>query len=251
MLQRPQSAIVESTLQHLFHRNSRSDLPNVEVLTYLTYHMAGMDEAFNSIKELRRQQTRVRLLIDPILLDYFSKNEIVRFTEVDDLIVSNRELEEKKHHFHSIYLPILSFSLLSNILQVKDRLPIVRLILWALLSGKSVIAHADGIDPSSNMLRQNSLDRGNLSLKQALNQKLKQVQSFGIQMVDRQMVASTFKELNISKKLQVITAEQVEKLVKINVKQLDVTTSTIITPLAKDLINQYHIELVYMEKEKR
>lgn len=234
-----QSAMVENTLQELFHSPTYSLPP--KVVAYLTYHFVGMDQAIHTLQILRKQRIRTRLLIDDEVFRFLGKKEIVRRTEIDDWITL--QSVEKTADFDHLFLPILSFSLVTNIIELNDHNPFIRLILQALFSGKKVSAFSIGMNPKHPIWAENGLAGGSPSLKNKLQTQLNKLKDFGVHLLEPDDAQNFFKYQPEQKK-RVYTTKDIEQLLQLNKKELIIDQHTIMTPLAKDILKKHQINLI-------
>lgn len=230
-----QSAMVENTLLELF--NSRA--PKVAV--YLTYHFVGMDQAFYTLQQLRKQRIKIRLLINDDLFDYFTKKEIVNLTKNDDWITL--KTLEKMENMEHLFLPVLSFSLVSNIITLNDQQPFVRFLLQSLLSGKKVTAFSIGINPNHSIWVKNGFAGATPTLKSTLHIQLQKLKGLGVEIIEPEEAISYFSQKPEIRKT-VFTGKDIEQLLHSNKKELIVDQHTIMTPLAKDILKQHQITLI-------
>lgn len=234
-----QSAIVENTLLELFN-GSTVPLPT-KVVAYLTYHFVGLDQAFLTLRQLRKQKIRVKLLIDDNMFHHFSKKEIVKLTENDDWI-SFQSLEKMEDVEH-LFLPVLSFSFVSSILALNDQHPFVRFLLQSLFSGKKVSALSIGVNPNHSTWLKNGLSGATPLLKSTVHTQLQKLKGFGVHLIDPEEVLSYLTQQPESKK-RVYTGRDIEKLLPSNKKEIVIDQQSIMTPLALDLLKQHQINLI-------
>lgn len=234
-----QSAIVENTLLELFSR-SRNSLPP-KIVVYLTYHFVGMDQAFYTLQHLRKQKIRTRLLIDENVFHYINKKEIVKLTGNDDWI-SLQTLENMEDVEH-LFLPVLSFSLVSSIIALNDQNPFVRFLLQSLLSGKKVTALSIGINPKHSIWLKNGLTGATPLLKSTLHTQLQKLKGFGVHLIEPEEALSYFSHQPKLKK-RVYTGKDIEQILHSNENEIIIDQPTIMTPLALDLLKKHQINLI-------
>jgi hypothetical protein len=234
-----QSALVENTLLELFSRSTPPLPPKVVV--YLTYHFVGMDQAFQTLQKLRKQKIRTRLLIDDSVFHYITKKEIVKLTENDDWI--SLATLEKMEDLEHLFLPVLSFSLVSSIIALNDQNPFIRFLLQSLLSGKKVSALSIGMNPKHTTWLKNGLTGTTPLLKSTLHTQLQKLRGFGVHLIEPEEALAFFLH-QPEKKKTVYTGKNIEQLVHSNKKEIIIDQQTIMTPLALDLLKQHQINLI-------
>jgi hypothetical protein len=235
---RRQSVLIENTLHELL-----TSQPNQApmVVVYLTYHFVGMDQAMQAIRQLRKQKIRVRLLIHEDVFQYFDKKEIVARTDIDDWI-SIQGLENMEN-IDFLFLPTLSFSLVSNIVLLNDQDYFIRYLLKSLFLGKKVAALSIGMKPDHFVWKEEQLTHGTPFLKSKLNRELQQLQSVGIHLLEPDEIVSFF-SLKSEQKKKVMTAKDIEQFLSAKKKELIIDQQTIVTPLAKDILKKHQINLI-------
>lgn len=234
-----QSALVENTLHELFNRR-QEPLPTKGV-AYLTYHFVGMDQAMYALKMLRKQKMRIRLLIHEDVFHYYDKKEIIERTEIDDWI-SLQVLENIKD-LDFLFLPTLSFSLVSNIISLNDQDRFVRFLLQSLFLKRKVSALSIGMNPNHTVWKEEQLTHGTQYLKTKLKRELQLLQSVGIHILDPDEIENFF-SLTSDQKKKVMTAKDIEQFLYKKEKELVIDQQTIVTPLAKDMLKQHQINLI-------
>jgi hypothetical protein len=233
-----QSALMENTLHELlFHRQPPSP---TKMVVYLPYHFVGMDQAMHAIKMLRKQKLRIRLLIHEEVFRYYDKKEIVERTEIDDWITIQGL--ENMRDLDFLFLPILPFSLVSNILALNDQDRFVRFLLHSLFSNRKVSALSIGMDPNHSVWKEEQLTHGTPYLKSKLKRELQLLQSVGIHIIEPDEINCFFSKSDQKKK--VMTAKDIQQFLYKKEKELVVDQQTIVTPLAKDMLKQHQINLI-------
>lgn len=245
MLLNRQSAVVESALQELLLRNKENaeNAQSGKVLALLFSHMNGMDLGMESLKMLREAGIHIRICPDTTLLELWSINEIAGKTGIDDWI-SLEKAEIEKEQIDHIFIPVLPFSIVSDLMNFNDSRPPVRMLLWALMRGKHVSALSPGADPYHSIWQESGLNHGTTFLKHEMQKQLQQIRGCGIHLMKNlnemwKYVASG----NRGETNQVITADMMDKLAKDGKQFIDATKGTIITPLARDIAKKHQIRI--------
>jgi len=239
-----QSALVEHTLHGLYHRNqSNMGGPKRKpyVLALITSHLIGMEPGLLFLKRLRNEKWIVRLSAEEKVFSEFTKAELAEATENDDWIAAQELSKVDLTHIDIVFVPILSFSLVSDILSFNEQRPFVRLILQALLSGKKVYGLRTGADPFDQQWKMIGLDKGNPLLKRKLYDQLSQIKSMGMKLMNEHETLEVETE---TKSKSVVTAETIRFARQQNKTSLIVSKNTIITPLAIDTARELNIALI-------
>lgn len=237
--------MIHHTLHELWHRNSnnsRSLKKRPYVLALLTSHLIGMEPGFSFLHELAKMQWLIRISAEESLFSHYTRNECIALTGNDNWVPFNRLSEKTLKQADIIFVPILSFSLASDILALNEQRPFVRMILNGLLTGKKVIAIKVGIDPNHQVWRLNGMDKGTQSLKKRLLEQMLKLKAMGIKLIDSEDHLSLFFETH--QKKSVISAETIQYVSSQNQSKIIVTEESIITPLARDRAKELNITIM-------
>lgn len=185
MVKERQSAKVDNTLLELLYKNREEKLDRdfPQVMALFSYHMLGMEQGLASLQELQKQKLRVQVWADESIREYYN-TDLVQKTGIDDWIWSSKEAEERKQKLQFLFIPVLSFSLVSDIVRFNDHRPFVRMILWALFKGIKVGVLSMGADPQHPIWRQRKLDQSSSFLQQGATTQLQQLRGTGIQLLE-------------------------------------------------------------------
>ncbi|MBU8878557.1 hypothetical protein BGM26_06085 [Bacillus sp. FJAT-29790] len=238
-----QSAMMEHTLQELYYRRKSGRVQQKPyVLALLTSHVIGMDPGFSFLRKLSKEDISMRIAAEDEIYSRYSIRGLVKTIGNDDWIPNHKLSDMALHHVDTIFIPILSFSIVSDILSLNDQRPFVRHILTALLTGKRVIGLKHGADPFHQLWRMKGMDKGPDLLKRKLNDQMLQLKAIGIKLID-ETERIDFTMLKTMKKT-VITEESIRFIHQQNHSRLVVTNDTIITPLAEDKARELNIALI-------
>ncbi|WP_430784553.1 hypothetical protein VBD025_08755 [Virgibacillus flavescens] len=241
-----QSSVVDTTLRELMNSNREGTekAHRKTVLVLLFYHMNGMDLGLSVLKKLQ-ETTDARIIIcpDEQILAYASVTSLAESVGLDDFI-SLEELELKKEKIDYVYIPILPFSVVSDLINFNDTRQSIRLLIWALMSGKKVSAFSAGADPYHAIWQESEMNQGTAFLKQEMKKKLQLLRGFGIDLIERADDVSTHYISAFNKeKTKVITADKMKKYAATGRNSFTCVKGTIITPLARDVARKYHIKI--------
>ncbi|QED47738.1 hypothetical protein [Cytobacillus dafuensis] len=240
-----QSALTENTLYELCNRNGSGRRINKRkpyVLALITSHLIGMEPGLSYLRDLSNAQMMLRISAEDELFSHFSLQELVNLIGNDDWILQRELSEMIINQVDIIFLPILSFSLVSDILSYNDRRLLVRIILKAILSGKKVIGLRLGADPYHPIWRMKGMDKGPQILKRKLQEQLQGLKSLGIKLIDtNEKIDFTFEK---AYKKSIITEKTIRYVHQNNQSFLFISNETILTPLAKDLARELKISLI-------
>ncbi|SDI73600.1 hypothetical protein [Natribacillus halophilus] len=241
MDRKKQSAVVTYTLRALLTKNQSEVPQRPEILALLARHMVGMEQGFSALNVLKSQGATVYLCMEPSVLNAYSRKEIRELTGIDAFVPYDR-LEETKARFSSFFIPVLSFSFISDLLRFNEQRLFTQTILWALMKGKTVTALEIGSNPYHSIWDDNGLNQGSPFFKHELKNQLNQFRGFGIKMfADEQEVKQYFFSPFTSKRI--ITAKEIEQMVSQSHSEIFIDSRTVITPLAQDLAKENKIEI--------
>ncbi|MBY9081388.1 hypothetical protein KIH86_11815 [Paenibacillus sp. HN-1] len=140
-----------------------------------------------------------------------------------------------------LFIPVLSFSLMSRISRLDDESSIVRMILQGLCSGKKVAALRSGAEDGGPEW----MARG-LSMPPAMRHEaaamLGTLRSYGITLLGSEVIEDWI--ASGSEKKVLIAGEDILSAVSSGVTELKPGRGSIITPLARDLAAQYGIQIL-------
>lgn len=234
-----QSEMVKHTLQEIYHRGG--GFPRKPyVLALLTSHMIGMEPGFSYLKEMQKDSITLRLTGENSLLAKMELGELIKAAGNDDWIPESCLSEEILRKIDGIFLPILSFSLVNDLLSLNEQRPFVRLILEALLKGKKIVALKTGADPHDPYWKMKGIDKGPVLLKRTMLQQLVQLKSMGIILISKNEKADFTPEEN---KKTVISKETIRNAHLQNQTEIRIQSGSIITPLARDTAKELNILL--------
>lgn len=238
-----QSAMVEHTLFELCQRNNGSRLHRKPcVLALISTHVIGMELGFSYLKNLRDENIRMRISAEDEVLTRFSKAELVKLTGNDDWIPHEKLDERVIGNLDVVFIPFLSFSMVSDILSLNDQRPFVRLIIMALLTGKKVIGLKAGTDPFHQLWRIKGMDKGPDLLKRKLVSSMFQLMMLGIKLIDETETEAF--SINEALRKTVITEETIRYAHKQNQSTLVIKKESVITPLARDAAKKWKIAII-------
>ncbi|WP_251168947.1 hypothetical protein [Cytobacillus firmus] len=240
MRSKKQSVMAKNTLQALYMRNENCRDRKPHILALLTSHLIGMDPGFSYLKKLTMEDITLRMAAEEEMLTQFPLEDLVSLTGNDDWISVSMINDQFLDHFDEILLPILSFSLIADLLNLNEKRPLVQIILMGLLKGKRVTALKAGGDPFSQYWKLKGMDKGPDLLKRKLNQQMAELKVLGIRLIDFNDSA----DFAVHQKKTVISEETVRFAYLNNLDLLTVPKGAIITPLAKDTAKELKIEII-------
>lgn len=245
MVTRRQSAKVDNTLLELLYKNKEEKLDEEYplVMALFTYHMLGMEQGLASLQDLQTKKMRVQVWAEENVRDYYNA-ELVEQMGIDDWLWSTKEAEERKQKIKFLFIPVLSFSLVSDIIRFNDSRPFVRLILWALFKGIKVGALSMGADPKHAVWRNNNLDQGSPFLQQGAATQLQQVRGAGIQLLEPYQLINWLSSSHTQRKKRIIAKDDIEYASYNPEKKIIISKDTIITPLARDMAKENNITII-------
>lgn len=234
----------QKTLCRRYMRNENWRDRKPHILALLTSHLIGMDPGFSYLKKLTEEDITLRMTAEEEMLTQFPLEELVSLTGNDDWISASMINDQLLDHFDEILLPILSFSLIADLLNCNEQRPLVRIILMGLLKGKRVTALKAGGDPFSQYWKLKGMDKGPDILKRKLNGQMAELKVLGIRLIDFNDRAD-FAVHQMKK--TVITDETVRFAYLNNLDQLTVPKGAIITPWQKIQQRNLRSKLFYIK----
>lgn len=235
-----QSEMAKHTLQEIYLRRGFPKKPYV--LALLTFHMIGMEPGLSYLREIKKDSICLCMTAEDSLLNHLQPGELIKAAGSDHWIPLGRLSEAIMEEIDVIFLPVLSFSLVNDILTHNEQRPFVRLILEALLKGKKVVALKTGADPYDPFWKLKGMDKGTALFKRKLYQQLIQLKSMGIDLITENEEVDFMAKGNSK---SVITEEAVRLVHQRNLSELEIQRGSIITPLARDLAKELNILLKF------
>ncbi|QQK81027.1 hypothetical protein HUG20_14740 [Salicibibacter cibi] len=243
MKQKRQSAVVTYTLQALLQKNKTEPelQKHPQILALLSHHMIGMERGLAALKLLKASGTTIYISMEDSVLKQYSREDIHALTGID-AFVPYYGLDALKERFSSFFIPVLSFSLISDILAFNESRAFAHIILWSLLKGKTVTALDIGSNPYHSMWAQNGLNHGTPFLKNEMNNQMHKLQSYGIQLFSDEQDVNQFFHSR-SRRKTIISAEIIKQMILQSDDKVFIDSSTVITPLARDLAYENNIQI--------
>ncbi|WP_240269083.1 hypothetical protein [Paenibacillus timonensis] len=259
------------TAAEMLYRGREAELDQryPRVLVLLTRHWIGMEEGIAAVRRLAGMEIRLQLYVDPALSQVMGRGEIAKVTGVDDFMepgvsfriavdpsVSGNPWDAGANtgmelplasNIQYLFIPVLSFSLMSRISRLDDESSTARLILQGLCSGRKVAALRAGVKDDSPEW----IARG-LSMPPAMRHEaatmLGTLRSYGMTLLGSEPIENWV--AGGSKKKELISGDEILSAVSGGVTQLKTGRGSIITPLARDLAAQYGIQILQARDEE-
>jgi hypothetical protein len=259
-LQKIVTAVISRLAQQMGADGSRGTL--VTIFTGVT---VAFQEAVWQVRRLILDGYRIQLVFSQNAEDLYGqvmRDQLAGFPNVSFLEPSTWLLALKEAR--AIVVPLLSLNTLSKVsMLIADNLP-TNLILHGLFFGKTVLASKTGAHPDGAHWNQNSDSRqSSRALREALLKRLKIVENYGCYLTDTHMLREavnyflkdeqgskvggpikTGQKSNSSIHIveNVVTSAKVRQAYILGV-DLTVSPDAVVTPLARDLANQYGVNL--------
>lgn len=235
--------MAKNTLQALYMRNNSCRDRKPHILALLTSHMIGMEPGFSYLKGLIQKDITLRMAAEEEMLIQFPLEELAFLTGNDDWISPSMINYQLLDHFDEILLPILSFSLIADLVTLNEQRPLVRVILMALLKGKRVTALKAGADPFSQYWKLKGMDKGPDLLKRKLNGQMAELKMLGIRLID----FNDGTDFTVQQMKKTVISDETVRFAYLNkLNQLTVPKGAIITPLARDTAKELKIEIILL-----
>ncbi|AIQ64848.1 hypothetical protein PSTEL_18735 [Paenibacillus stellifer] len=140
-----------------------------------------------------------------------------------------------------LFIPVLSFSLMSRISRLDDESPVVRLILQGLCSGRQVAALRAGVEDDGPEWTARGCSMPPAMRREAANM-LGSLRSYGVTLLGSEGISEWIGGSREKKEL--IAGDDILSAVSGGVTELKTGRGSIITPLARDLAAQYGIQIL-------
>lgn len=242
---RTQSALIQNTLLPLLYRNRKEELDRLypRMLTLLSYSMVGMQEGMQCLQELQREGMRMRMIVDEALTERYSLPSLINETSLDDIILST-DWKQNDTDYSYLFIPVLSASLVTKILNFDDCHPFSRFILEWLFQGKKVGALSIGSDPFQKAWGRRGYDGMSPLLKTEMKSRLQKLRGYGVELLEAGQVSGWVRKAGTKRRqAPLIAREDVEEAHQQHRSIIHISVDTIITPLADDLARQYGIQI--------
>ncbi len=241
------STVAASALLGLAYRSREQELnkdfPRVFIL--LAGHFIGMEEGYSAIKQLDRGRSRLRLAADEQLLRDITVQELTAATGVDDILAPASLRSCSLKAADRLFIPVLSLSLLSRLVQLDTADPFVELIVRFLCAGKPVGTLTLGANPGHYRWGEQGMFQAPPRLKDELHNKLAAIQDFGITLLEPDQVSRWITSAQAKSGRPVLTAGDIQTALRMGTTSIRLASPAVITPLAADLARQHGIEIVF------
>ncbi|MNB78091.1 hypothetical protein D3C75_247930 [compost metagenome] len=140
-----------------------------------------------------------------------------------------------------LFIPALSFSLMSRISRLDDESPVVRLILQGLCSGRQVAALRAGVEDDGPEWTARGCSMPPAMRREAAHM-LGSLRSYGVTLLGSEGISEWI--AGSREKKELIAGDDILSAVSGGVTELKMGRGSIITPLARDLAAQYGIQIL-------
>lgn len=241
------SSLVRRTLLELAYRSSQETLnvryPRMQVL--ISPCQAGMKDICLAVRRLREEKLRLRLWPEEEWFGPMPLGELVSLCGVDDMVTPAQAPKGPDYEADMVFIPGLSPGLLSRIIRLDDSHPFVRMILWALFSGKPVAALSLGTNPRHVVWMEQGMGFASSGLQAELNRQLGQLEGYGVQLLEPDQTAAWVHRVRQESRAPrpTLTAEDIYAAARLGRTVLAVPEGTLVTPLARDEARERGIRL--------
>jgi hypothetical protein len=240
-----QSVLVKNTLYEVMNscypKNFRG--ATTRILALMAFSDIGVEQGISTLKQLNNNGFYTRIFADE---GYFHSGRLHHFIELsgnDDWTILNHSIGEIEDEYDQLFIPVASFSLVSELVHFFDNRPLAKVIQRALLKGKKVTMLDLGVNPFSKTLQDASWDKGTSFMKSELFNQLKKLQGFGVTIIHFDQVKSHFQRQTSVKRL-LLAEKEVIKASRNQQKEIFVSKGTIVTPLARDTAKDLGIRVI-------
>lgn len=243
------STIAENALLGLSYRSRIAALNEKypRVLVLLAGHFIGMEEGYAALRNLSTgSNVRLRLWAEEPLIETKSAGELAQCTGIDDLIHPRQAHTLSPADADAVFIPVLSLSLLSRLVQLDTGQPFVRMIVESLCAGKPVGALTLGAEPEHYRWGEQGLAQASPLLKETMRGMLSTLAGYGIKLLSPADAGSWLPSSHaVPPKKQVLTEEDILAALKLGSTAIRLRGPAVITPLARDTARQYGIEIIH------
>lgn len=252
-MQSSSSALAVRTAAEMLYRGREDELDRQypRMLVLLTQYWIGMEEGLAAVRQLAGMKLRLQLYVDPALRQVLGRREIAQVTGVDDFLGPDADFRDAggntgmepplASNIQYLFIPVLSFSLMSRISRLDDESPVVRLILQGLCSGRKVAALRAGVEDGGPEWTTRGCSMPPAIRREAADM-LGSLRSYGVTLLGSERIDEWIAGSRGKKEL--IAGDDILSAVSEGVSELKTGRGSIITPLARDLAAQYGIQIL-------
>lgn len=174
-------AAVISRLAHMLGADGRRG----KLITVLCGATACFTEAVSQVRALVLDGYQIDLCFSPAAEELYGKvfrNQLAGFPHIQPL--GGKNWLEALNEARAVVVPLLSVNTVSKISMLIADNTATNLIVHALFMGKPVIVARNGADPNEKARQVLGFDRGKDTLKKALTDRLRVLESFGCVLTD-------------------------------------------------------------------
>lgn len=194
------------------------------------------------------------------------RNELAGFPHIDG-VKPTKWLSELVAA-RAVVCPLLSVNTVSKVsLLIADNM-VANLILHALFMGKPVILARNGADPSGSGRQELGFGKGNAALAQAISDRMRTAADFGCRLTDIEQLGEAVKasleggaranleqsehtagtyRSTLNRRGKVVTAADIRHAHRLGA-EVRISSTSVITPLGRDLALRYRVSLVEDEE---
>lgn len=239
-----QSVVVKNTLHEVMNSCFPEGIGGAatRILALAAFNEVGIEQGILTLKQLNKYPFYTRIFAED---SYFRSGRLSQFTQLsgnDDWTPLDHFLGEIEDQFDELFVPVASYSLVSELVHFLDGRALAAVIQRALLKGKKVTMVEDAVNPYSKVMQEANMDKGTSFMKNELFNQFKKLQGFGVTFIHSEQVKSHFQGQNADRK-KLLSEGDVVKASKRQQKEIIISRGTLITPLALDTAREMGIRL--------
>ncbi len=215
---------------------------STRILALLAFNEIGVEQGISTLKHLNKTSACTRIFAEEGYFSFGKLHSFIELSENDDWTPVDHFTKEIEDEFDQLFIPVASFSLVSELVHFFDSRPLAKIIQRSLLKGIKVTMVEDIVNPYSQSIGERDWDKGTSFLKNELFNQLKKLQGFGVTLIHSDQVKSYFQRQNAGRRA-LLTEEEVIKTNRNHQKEIFLSSGTLITPLARDTARNLGIRL--------
>ncbi|SDE69326.1 flavoprotein [Sporomusa acidovorans] len=234
--------------------------PLYTALAIFTGGSIGLETSLEELKALQAIGTKLTVVLSQAAETIVGENWIKEKLGSDIPIITSQSPYPGKYLRAAdiVLVPVLTQNTAAKLAHTLSDTMACTLIIQALMLGKPVLAAANAADPQDGWRVQKEMTKTPPALREALQNNLKKIAAFGIELTPVDSLAAAAKKalrketnsdlpviLDKPAKKQVLDAEAVRRAAQSGTGIVKIEQGTLVTPLARDIARESHIDIVY------
>ncbi len=251
--------IVSKIVREILSKRQLKSPTAKKLLILFTGSLTNYDSVISQLRAIILADYNVTLVLSESFSKLKSPDEIQKELNPDRVLtnLNNYEIVEEVKNADLILVPFLTRNTVAKILNaITDSLP-TNLIFDALLLNKTIIAVRDGADPEILDCIPCSTPDAPAIITSLMKKNLELFKQVGVELIKSEQLEDAVEDFFSNKKQsspkidaqaklqrQIITGEDIKKLLKNKEKSLYVSANAIITDIAKEMMKKEGIDIV-------